>query len=402
MVSQMSNVSVPTNGLSVSTVPTISPVVGRLAFIRSEDDNALERIVDIINTDPGLTARVLAVANAPFFGLSYKVKTVAEASVVIGTRGLVQIALGLAIKSTFHTLRSTAATHVQALWRHSVGVGMTAEAIARRCRHPSPQEAFVAGLLHDIGKLLWIRECPDTYIPLLEGHSDRAFPEREQQSLGQNHADLGYTACRHWRLPDTISEAIGAHHRASEAPASETPLVNVLVIANQVTKLADVGFSGNPFVETGFLSRLESQGVTTTDLVEIMTGLAAQVSQLERLFAIHDGSSESQLDSETPVLRVGLAMNSKNYTALIALVLRSLGHDVETAQRFGNWDHVDTVVTDDSRFCEKAGNTEILTLDWLPAEDEALVCTATLRTWLLENLPELREENTYGDTCPTH
>ena len=194
----------------------------------------LERAVAI---DPTLAAQVLKIANSPFFGLSRQIKDLKQALVLIGYEATRDLALALALLSL--AKRDDGSTSY--LWQHSLGTGLSARMLAEAGRPELAGEAFVAGLLHDLGKLVGRLlhdsdgEAAGDY-PLVE-RSTRESTQRERDYCGFTHAELGAACLESWSLGKLTCNAIRHHHdpNAFESDTESGFLARVLFLANEVS-----------------------------------------------------------------------------------------------------------------------------------------------------------------------
>ncbi|MEO8341338.1 MAG: HDOD domain-containing protein [Nitrospirota bacterium] len=207
-------------------LPTLPHVVQRLAAMIGRPTVSTEEIGAIIEKDQVLAAKVLRLANSPFYGFPSRIGSVAHAVIVLGfnvVKGLTLCASALSIMKD---------AGMDQLWRHSLGVAITANLLASRLEIKNPEELFVAGLLHDIGKVVLYVKWPEVGSSIKDAAKaggDRSLFELEQELTGLSHADIGGSLANAWNLPITLREPILYHHApmlAKEA-ALQTAIVHV-------------------------------------------------------------------------------------------------------------------------------------------------------------------------------
>ena len=207
-------------------LPTLPHVVQRLASMISRPTVSTEEIGAIIEKDQVLAAKVLRLANSPFYGFPSRIGSVSHAVIVLGfnvVKGLTLCASALSIMKD---------AGMDQLWRHSLGVAITANLLAARLEMKNPEELFVSGLLHDIGKVVLYVKWPDvgnSIKDVLKTRTDRSLFEIEQELTGLSHAEIGGYLANAWHLPVTLREPILYHHdptRAKEATL-QTAIVHV-------------------------------------------------------------------------------------------------------------------------------------------------------------------------------
>src|SRR6267378_8260063 len=197
-------------------LPTLPLVASRLLESIADPDAATsEEIGEVIALDPALTARTLKLANSAFYGFPRKVGTVDLAVVVLGSDTICDLVLGAAV---FQTLDPTWKT-LTGLWSHSLACGVAARAMADRCRYRLESEAFAAGMLHDIGKVVLRQTYPERYdaATALAREQGVSMIEAERGILGSDHAEVGGWLAERWGLPGDLVEAIACHHRPAQA-----------------------------------------------------------------------------------------------------------------------------------------------------------------------------------------
>lgn len=195
----------------------------------------------IISQDTSLTARLLKIVNSSYYGYQVKIETVSRAVTVVGLRELRGLVIAASAVETFSNVPDTVLNKVR-FWRHSLYCGVIARLLAEQCNVLHSERLFVAGLLHDIGKLIIAQRLPAEMkmisLELENGSSSEL--EIEQEILGFNHAGVGGELMKAWNMPDTLFESVAYHHdpRRAEVGIMETCLVH---LANIFTSEAEQG-----------------------------------------------------------------------------------------------------------------------------------------------------------------
>jgi HD-like signal output (HDOD) protein len=187
-------------------LPTLPHVVQRLATMISRPTVSAEEIGSIIEKDQVLAAKVLRLANSPFYGFPSRIGSVSHA--VMKDAGMDQ------------------------LWRHSLGVAITANLLATRLEIKNPEELFVSGLLHDIGKVVLYVKWSDVGTSIkdaLKTRADHSLFDVEQELTGLSHAEIGGYLAGAWHLPVTLREPILYHHNPTQSKDAtlQTAIVHV-------------------------------------------------------------------------------------------------------------------------------------------------------------------------------
>jgi putative nucleotidyltransferase with HDIG domain len=195
----------------------------------------------VISQDTSLTARLLKIVNSSYYGFQAKIETVSRAVTVVGLRELRGLVIAASAVETFSNVPDEILNKVR-FWRHSLYCGVIARLLAEQCHVLHSERLFVAGLLHDIGKLIIAQRLPlETRKIALEAESRECAEFKvEQELLGFNHSDVGGELMRAWNMPETLFESVAYHHtpKRAEAGVMETCLIH---IANIFTDEAEQG-----------------------------------------------------------------------------------------------------------------------------------------------------------------
>jgi HD-like signal output (HDOD) protein len=198
----------------LNSLPTLPSVIVRVnEQLNNPKTSALELARTILG-DQALTARLLRLVNSPFYGFPRRISTVTEAVTILGFQPVRNLLLTSSVVDLLAT-EDTPEFSPTALWEHSVGTAVTAGLLARYTRHEEQEEVFVAGLLHDVGKLVMFHCISKDYVKVIEtGRTeDLTLRAAEQKLLGYAHDQVGRLLAERWKLPVRLSEAIGCHHR---------------------------------------------------------------------------------------------------------------------------------------------------------------------------------------------
>jgi HD-like signal output (HDOD) protein len=209
----------------VGELPTLPHVVQKLASMIGRPNISAEEIGALIEKDQVLSAKVLRLANSPFYGFPSRIASVAHAVVVLG----LSVVKGLTLCATAFDMMKNAG--MNELWRHSLGVAITAHILGAKAGMKNPEEVFVGGLLHDIGKVVLYVKWPDVgqQITLATRNTSRSLMETEQALFEVTHADVGGWLATAWHLPTSLREPILHHHSPSAAQDAklQTAIVHV-------------------------------------------------------------------------------------------------------------------------------------------------------------------------------
>ncbi|HUI29772.1 MAG TPA: HDOD domain-containing protein [Candidatus Acidoferrales bacterium] len=213
------------------TFPTTALEVMRLA---SDAETSAAELSRIVSRDPALSARILRVANSPYYGFAKKISTIEWAIVALGFETLRETVLSLTLIDLF---RGAAMKNFdpRKFWKHAVDTACAARSLAKEMKNRVPGEAYAAGLLHDIGVLVLYRFFPDDFaeIQKLVGRDAMTLSQAELVVVGTSHADIGAWLAEKWNFPLNFVEAIRYHHAPGSAQINPE-LTAIVHVANQI------------------------------------------------------------------------------------------------------------------------------------------------------------------------
>jgi len=225
---------------SIHSLPALPGVYNELMQELKSAEPSLERAGEIVAKDPGLSANILKLVNSAFFGIGHTIAHPSEAAMFLGIESLKALVLSLQVFSQFQQVQFKEFT-VEQLWKHSWTTGVLARRLCvfEEAGRATTDEAFIAGLLHDVGKLILAGNHPEQYHELLrQAHLKKvALWQVEFQTLHASHAELGGYLLGRWGLPAGVVEAVGFHHRPAQAPRQDFCALTAVHVANTLGKL---------------------------------------------------------------------------------------------------------------------------------------------------------------------
>ncbi len=221
-------------------LPTLPHILLKLIDACNQDSQDLNSIAEIVSTDPALSAKILKLVNSAYFGLFRKVEAVSEAVVLVGTSGIKNMAICACVVNAFPKVQGHGIFSLKQFWWHSLRCAFLAKHIASEWDVGYPDEAFLAGLLHDIGKVVLWTNCRKAYAVLLEqsaGRRDLILVGEAQ--LGATHAEVGAWLLDHWQLEPSIVDCLRYHHEPSNRITQALTLVQAIHVANLLCQATD-------------------------------------------------------------------------------------------------------------------------------------------------------------------
>ena len=244
--------------VSLPSTPTLYTEL--MDAVRSSE-TSVQQLGAIIARDPAMTAKVLQLVNSAFFGFSRSVGNPADAVAFLGVDAIAALALSISAFSLFRPLgaRRFSIEHLQA---HSLAVASVAREIAKsqkNLRKSLVDDAFTAGILHDLGKLMLFCHHPEKYERVLDMAEERkVWPgTAERELLGTTHAEIGGYLLWLWGLPDCVAEAVTFHHNPSACPADHFGALTAVHVADALVRSASGGASAPAAeLDTDYLTRI--------------------------------------------------------------------------------------------------------------------------------------------------
>ncbi|HOX26416.1 MAG TPA: HDOD domain-containing protein [Candidatus Krumholzibacteria bacterium] len=233
--------------MTIRDLPAMPHVASKVLELSSDPDTSAVALQQVIADDQAMTARILKIANSAMYACSRRIKTLSEAIVVLGFNSIRSLVVTSAARNLYATGSARMGLKERLLWEHSIGCGFTCRLLVQK-RHPAlAEEAFLAGLMHDIGKLVLNLQLPERFEEIVQivYNEGREFHETEREILGFDHARVGALLVNKWKLSPLLEDVIGLHHE----PAGLTldrPLLLYLDLANGLCRKYGIGFQEHP------------------------------------------------------------------------------------------------------------------------------------------------------------
>ena len=250
-----------------------------------DDRTSAMEMAQVLSTDQALTAKLIRVSNSAYYGFARRVSTVREAVVMLGFKQVRQVAVGASLMNAFNSKKDpNDVFDLDLFWGHSVAVGVAAENLAKKTRSAKPEDAFTAGILHDIGRLVLRKAMPAEFQQAVAEarRGTYTLAEAELEFTGYSHDDLGRALGERWKFPNHLVDAVRCHHDYDLTPA-EDGLAGVVAQADRLAH--HYGLYCGYDVAGAALQPLPA------DLVEIEAGCGGIERVLERAFSFIESAS---------------------------------------------------------------------------------------------------------------
>lgn len=241
------------------TVPSLPTLYSDLVSELNNDEPSMRHIAEIVKKDIGMTVKVLQIVNSAFFGLRRNITNAHEAIDFLGLETITSLALGIGVFSQFENqnLNKDLLTH---LWDHSIKVGKLAQAIAEAENPKTANDAFTAGILHDIGEVVLAFNLPDQFRRAQELVTNENMSRTQAETIvfEATHSEVGAYLLGLWGLPNQVVEAIAFHHTPSAIEPNMFSPLTAVHIANAFERYGKRMILDNPdsILDTNYLKKL--------------------------------------------------------------------------------------------------------------------------------------------------
>lgn len=270
-------------------LPSFPQVAAKLLKAANDEKASLQDLSKIVETDPGISVRILEIVNSALYGLKRKITVLSEAVVYLGLDEVKKLAFGMTVfEKLFKSGRSNEFDRLL-FWRHCLSVALLSMEMAEKLDYPEPEEAYISGLLHDVGKIfLDLRGRKDygQFITELSESTDQVI-EYERSEIGLGHDDIGAFFCHAWKLPEKIALVVKYHHQPFGhlgLDKEEQQLISIVALADFLCWTQGIGsfnFIRPPVLppEVGQTVSLE-KGVIS----ECMTRMADEIESISQFY----------------------------------------------------------------------------------------------------------------------
>jgi len=272
----------------IGEIATLPEITARIISIVDDPKSTARDLHNVIKNDPALATRVLKVVNSAFYGLPGQVSEIDRAIVLLGLSAVKNIAISASIARLFGTERISEHFTARDVWKHSVAVAVaTREFCCIIGRKPFAEEAFLAGLIHDLGLLVERQAFPEQLAEAIQvaTKTGRPFCDVETEVLGVDHQTLGAALAAKWKFPKGLQTVLGYHHKVGNLQEEHRVLPTLVYIADVMCCHERIGFhltaEGQPLEDT----MLASVGLTEENFHAVREALPEQIEAAEAMLA---------------------------------------------------------------------------------------------------------------------
>ena len=279
--------------LLVARLPSPPQTLMRLLLLCQSDDTGMAELSELIASDPGLAAKVLSVAHsAAYYRSDAKTLTLLQAASTLGMALIKVLVISESVFQTVNAFRRTSAVDLRYFWKHSLSVAVLARTLAERQGDIGSEEAYLAGLLHDVGRLALLAAVPERYLELFALPDDADLCAQEQRVLGVSHAEAGAWLLEHWHLSSAMAQSVLHHHTDAAQLQAVVPMARTVHLAHRLAALPTDSRLEAPAWAT-------EQGLSPDAITALVQQAALQVAQIARDLGVDIS------DTETPSTATG-------------------------------------------------------------------------------------------------
>lgn len=246
-VQNMTKISLDSLISKVEDMPILPDRINKIISLAEDPYSTVEELEKEILTDQGLTSKILKLANSTYYGYARRIDTVSEATVLLGAQAIKSLALASAVSEYLvKELPGGYGLEKYELWNQSQSCAIISRFIAKKLKYPKAEQAYIAGLLRDIGKTIlnyYVAKEYQTIINKVDTEG-KTFIEAEEEILGFNHGEVGAKIAEKWNFPLSLVESICYHH-SPELSKEDPRLVSIVHIADSITMMLGVGIGND-------------------------------------------------------------------------------------------------------------------------------------------------------------
>jgi len=222
--------------IDISKLPSLPQTLIELIDLCNTKDRDLRKIGKLVARDASISARILQLANSAFIGARNTFTDIEQAVIYLGVDTVRNLAISVSVHETFSNVNKTSILNIASFWYHSFFTAVLAKKFASAVKYSDPAEAYLTGLLHDVGKLLLLTSFPDRYPAILEQECcGNMLPVFERGNLGVTHAEASSLLVSQWNLDQSVTDAVFSHHDDEDSAQALDTLGKILYCANRLS-----------------------------------------------------------------------------------------------------------------------------------------------------------------------
>ena len=260
------------NSLLVARLPAMPQILLKLIEQCQTEAVGMAELAELVGQDPGMTSKILAVANSSAYHRDTRRIGLEQSVMTLGADMIKTLVISQSVYQVFNEFSHAKRTDLRAFWKHSLSAAVMAREIAKKTGYSQVEEAYLGGLLHDVGRLALLATAPDAYAFNFLARDDEVLCAAEQSTLNITHPEAGAWLIERWNLDSFLADSVLYHHEPVARLETAHPLVCIVLLAHLLSNYGD----DNPAVKAaGLLCGIE----TTAELQMIVAGASSQISK---------------------------------------------------------------------------------------------------------------------------
>lgn len=264
----------------ITALPAMPQTVMKARGIMSSDSSSFKELAGVLETDQAVASKLLKLSNSAYYGMRGKISSIQHATVVLGLKTLKEIIMLAGSSSMLADRLEGYGLDPGDLWQHSLGVAFGSKLIASQKSPELAEDAFVAGLIHDCGKLVLdepILERKAQFESIMAS-GDQSFLKAEKAVLGFDHPEIAYALCKNWNVPDSLTNAIRNHHTPARSQGDRMTLI--IHLADALAMMSGLGAGIDGMAYEMDPQAMPLLGFQEEDLPEIMEQMVESVMKV--------------------------------------------------------------------------------------------------------------------------
>lgn len=270
----------------ISHIATLPEITVKIIELVEDPTSTAQDLHNVISNDPALCSRILKVVNSSFYGLPGQIGSINRAIVLLGLNAVKNIAISASLAKLFKGGDLCKRFAARDLWQHSIATATAAKLLADEVKIGVPDEAFLAGLIHDIGIMVEMQVDRDKLVEVVEsleydddGNPTKSMIEAEQRVFGANHMQFGRALCEKWKFPGVFANVTGYHHRPREVAEGARTMPSIVYVADRIAGGAEGGFRLDLHDLTIDRAVLDDLGITSDNVQRVSESLSQAIDE---------------------------------------------------------------------------------------------------------------------------
>jgi putative nucleotidyltransferase with HDIG domain len=276
---------------NISHIATLPEITLKIINLVEDPSSTAQDLHNVIAHDPAMCSRILKVVNSAFYGLPRQIGSINRAIVLLGLNAVKNIAIAASLTKLFRGGDLCPRFSARSLWIHSMAVGSASKLVADQLKLGLPDEAFLAGLIHDIGLMVEMQSSREKLVTVFatmqftpEGVPLNDLREIERSIIGADHCAFGAALCELWKFPKSFAYVAGHHHQPFELPQGQRMLAGLVCLSDRLSAQLGYGFRGDIQDTTIGNDILDELRMTATQLEAIKAMLPKIFEEVQATF----------------------------------------------------------------------------------------------------------------------